>query len=947
MAGLAWACGEDTTGTATTVSVVEVSSPTNTLRALGASVTLKATARASSSGPAITGLPISWSSSRTSIVSVDTAGVATAVGEGTAEITAMVSGVSGSTTLEVVQVGARLSVVTQPTAAQSGVTFATSPIVEIRDQNGNVLVGNDSTIVTVAVKGNAVLRGQISVAAVDGVAKFDGLRMFGEADDAATMSFTAESFGRVLSAPFTFAAADSRIASATTGIDGRVAFLDFGTGDSVSVRALDGGSQPLANINVQFWDNSGFELFILEDSSGSFVTSFRIFEQSGDHDIGMSTTGPVVRQIWSGTPEYDALLRFEADETVWNYMGCVTPEALEAETPVYGFVIPELEPELITVTDAAGQFADATASIEDWDSPDCYLVSLLGPVEPIVTPYRLLLPATGDLVVRTTTSGTDVDVDGFSVALDVDSVLPISLDDSLLVTGLIARYHTVGLTGLAPNCSVGGIDPVLVHVFLDLTAEVDFSVTCDSIVRPIATISEPAPGAEFTPGEAITFNGSAVDADGAALTGSALVWTSDLDGEIGTGVSFERSDLRSGTHAITLTATDTAGIEGTASINVTIGPETGLALLSVSADKTHTCGFDTQNTGVCWGNNDFGQLGDGTTEGRLEPVVVAGGLRFAAAAAGEKHSCAILTDSMLQGAWLGPVYCWGDNTFGQVGDGTTTRRLTPTPVLGGILFEGVTAGDGHSCAFTPPGDAYCWGDNSYGQLGDGTRTGRLVPTAVSGGLTYEAVSAGLDYTCGVTNTGGDAYCWGSGSGGALGNGDASDRLVPTPVAVTKVYESISAGIGSRFTCAVTVSGEAFCWGDNSFGQLGDGTTTNRLTPTAVAGSINFASITTGGSHTCGVTPDNVGYCWGSNASGALGDGGTTDWRTPFPIAGGIMFKWNSFQQEETGAISAGLNHTCGMALLGQAYCWGGNSSGQLGVGDTDSRNQPVRVAEAK
>ena len=288
---------------------------------------------------------------------------------------------------------------------------------------------------------------------------------------------------------------------------------------------------------------------------------------------------------------------------------------------------------------------------------------------------------------------------------------------------------------------------------------------------------------------------------------------------------------------------------------------------SVGAGNIHSCGLTVTGNAYCWGFNDFGQLGDGSTTGSLTPVLVSGGIRFSSISTRGGHTCGVTS--------VGDAYCWGENFRGQLGDGTTISRLAPVLVSGGLSFASVSADWSNTCGVTTAGDAYCWGDNFYGQLGDETTINRLTPVPVAGGLTFASLSTGAQ-TCGVTAAG-DAYCWGR-NHDRLGDGTTNHTLAPLPVAGGHSFASLSTA--SWQTCGLTAAGDAYCWGENSFGQLGDGTRTNRHTPVPVAGGLSFASVSTTGWHTCAVTTAGVAYCWGFNGDGQLGDGSTTNRLTP-------------------------------------------------------------------
>lgn len=352
-----------------------------------------------------------------------------------------------------------------------------------------------------------------------------------------------------------------------------------------------------------------------------------------------------------------------------------------------------------------------------------------------------------------------------------------------------------------------------------------------------------------------------------------------------------------------------------------------LAFYQVSAGLTHTCGVTTTNRAYCWGNNGLGQLGDGTTTQRSKPVAVAGALRFRQVSAGDYHTCGVTTDYR--------AYCWGRNDDGTLGDGTETNRLTPVRVAGGHLFRLVDAGSSHSCGVGyPDNKAWCWGYNGEGEVGDGTTTRlRLTPVAVSGGRQFRQVAVGLDHTCGVT-TSDEAYCWGWNRYGQIGDGveTSSPRLTPSRVGGTRQFRQVDAG--ASFSCGVTTSYRAFCWGNGRSGQIGDGKTYLRFWPRAVAGGLSLERVTTGSLHTCGETTLNRVYCWGSNSYGQLGDGTRTNRLTPVAVIGNLYFS----------QASAGGFHSCARTSGAVAYCWGRGSEGQLGDGTKSDRLRPIPVA---
>ena len=300
----------------------------------------------------------------------------------------------------------------------------------------------------------------------------------------------------------------------------------------------------------------------------------------------------------------------------------------------------------------------------------------------------------------------------------------------------------------------------------------------------------------------------------------------------------------------------------------------------------------------------------------------------AAVSVGGAHTCALTT--------TGGLRCWGSNSEGELGDGTTTNRIMPVNVAGlASSVAAVSAGSSHTCAVTTTGGLRCWGINSEGQLGDGTTTDRITPVNVAG-LTsgVAAVSAGFRHTCAVTTIGG-LMCWGDNSAGQLGDGTTTDRNTPVNVAgLTSGVVAVSAGF--RHTCAATATGGLQCWGSNSAGQLGDGTTRDRNMPVNVAGlTSGVAEVSVGGAHTCALTTAEGLRCWGVNDRGYLGDGTTFfQRREPVDVVG---------LTDGVAAVSAGVWHTCAVTAIGGLGCWGRGTEGWLGDGTTTDKNTPANV----
>ena len=308
----------------------------------------------------------------------------------------------------------------------------------------------------------------------------------------------------------------------------------------------------------------------------------------------------------------------------------------------------------------------------------------------------------------------------------------------------------------------------------------------------------------------------------------------------------------------------------------------GLRFAEVRAGAFFTCGRTTDGRIFCWGLNSSGEIGTGGDNLRyLRPKEVAGGRRYTQVRVGHNHACAISN--------AGIPYCWGDNFAAQLGDGTRVDRFAPVPIKrAGQTFVRLSAGASYTCGVTTGDKGYCWGNNTVGQLGNGNTFRRATPTPIAGGLSFRQVSAGYGHTCGVT-TDDRAFCWGANHRGSLGNGSATDSpLVPTAVVGGLRFSGVDPG--QEHTCGVTTGNRAYCWGSTQFGQVGLGEGGHpedfaQLTPAPVVGGLLFDSVTGASTYTCGVTSGNAAYCWGENSIGQLGDGTTENRFVPSAVVG--------------------------------------------------------------
>ena len=363
------------------------------------------------------------------------------------------------------------------------------------------------------------------------------------------------------------------------------------------------------------------------------------------------------------------------------------------------------------------------------------------------------------------------------------------------------------------------------------------------------------------------------------------------------------------------------GMEVQASANAIAVPSQWLDL---SSGNHHVCGIAANNSLWCWGNNMWGEVGDGSTTQKNFPTHIGADLDWKTLALGEYHSCALKNS--------GSLYCWGENDEGQVGDGTTvTARVAPTVVNGDTNWAAVDGGGLHTCALKTNGTLWCWGYDSDGRLGDNGAAGTIAksPIPIGSATDWKQVSAGGDHSCGIKN-GRTLWCWGDNSIGQLGDKTTVNKTVPTRIGKDKDWSQVSAGY--LYTCARKTDGTLWCWGYNDYGTLGIGNTVTKTSPVKVGTAATWSEVFATAFHTCARQKNNSLWCWGGNDFGQLGRGNTV---TPALKPTKVGTGWNLF---ETGWL-----HSCASKSDQSLWCWGDNEYGQIGDGTTINRSLPSPV----
>ncbi len=345
--------------------------------------------------------------------------------------------------------------------------------------------------------------------------------------------------------------------------------------------------------------------------------------------------------------------------------------------------------------------------------------------------------------------------------------------------------------------------------------------------------------------------------------------------------------------------------------------------VEISSGGNHTCGITSNGELYCWGQNSWGQIGDGNIGNFLLSPVRIGDpeMTYSQVSAGTDHTCAITSENKL--------YCWGKGDEGRLGAGDQSTQYLPTPIDPLTLYSQISAGDRHTCGITTSGELKCWGSQSDGRLGNDSTTGfRGAPTSIDVGNIYSQVAAGGSHTCALSGTG-SLKCWGKNTSGQLGNAQAGEttEFSASPVEVSGEGEYIYVAVGGEHSCAITSDNALKCWGNNSRGQVGDGQGADPNTPQHIAAGHLFAGLASGDEHSCAITLTGELFCWGRGEEGQLGAGSGTSGEGPgnetIPAQIGVGYS----------SVTLGAMHSCGLSNDG-LKCWGGNSSGQLGTGSS-------------
>ena len=742
------------------VTSVTVTPETATLTTAGATQEFEAQAFDANDNP-VTDVRFVWQSSNQNVAVVDTAGVASAVGNGTATITASAVGVPGNAVLSVNQEIATLAFLTGPTDVMAGEAMDPAIRVEVRDVGGSRVPDAELpvTLSLAADPGGAALAGTKTVNAVSGVATFSGLWLDRAAEDY-TLQAAAADLDPVESAAFTVSPAPAARLALLTQLETTTAGEPLAPTVEAEVQDRFGNRIPDATDPVTV-------AFAVNPAGGTLLGTVTVDAVEGVAvfpDLSIERAGEGYRiEVSSGSLEGALGVAFEITPAAPAELALLTqPGTVEGQVP--------FDPVEVAVRDAFGNRVtdtapDVTVTLSQSPSGEGLGGSTTtSPVDGVATFTDLTLALPGDGFVLEATSGglTPAQSGAFDVRLT-------------FAQESAGAGHTCALTAAGFAYCWGGNGNGRLG---------------DGTTEQRETPAPVAGGLRF-----VQVSASSSHTCGVTTDAAAYCWGWNGSGRLGDGTTEQRESPTPVAGGLSFAQVSAGGAytcgvttgsaaycwgwnengqlgDGTTAQRETPTLVTGsLSFARVRAGLSHTCGVTTDSVAYCWGLNSVGQLGDGTTEQREVPTPVAGELSFAEVSPGSFHTCGVTAANS--------AYCWGANFSGRLGDGTTVQRETPTPVVGGLSFAEVSAGGTHTCGVTTGNAAYCWGSNGDGRLGDGTTEQRETPTLVAGVLGFTGVTTG-QHTCGLA-AGNIAYCWGPNSNGQLGNGTTDGSFTPTRV----------------------------------------------------------------------------------------------------------------------------------------------------------------------
>lgn len=456
--------------------------------------------------------------------------------------------------------------------------------------------------------------------------------------------------------------------------------------------------------------------------------------------------------------------------------------------------------------------------------------------------------------------------------------------------------------------------------------------------------------------DSLLLTATVLDPDGKPVTGDTVTWSTSSVGTSIAATSPAAAMLRTSAAGTTTVTATAEGASGTATVVVLprVFLSSASAAPAIDAGVDYTCALITMGRVYCWGGEGgavTSAIADSSCFGHdaeqpdttisvlqttrrcaLVPRRLGSGLTLTTLSAGDGSACGLDPS--------GRAWCWGDNTAGQLGNGSAAPSGEPSLVAGSPTFTSVTVGGWHACGLAGDGSAWCWGSDLFGQLGDARTVNSttpipVVPDSVTGQVgRYTRMTAGYEHTCAL-DAGGAAYCWGADSAGQLGAPSTERCLegsvrvpcssVPLKVRVPAGITFVTIAAGVFHTCGLDTTGKAWCWGENLLGEVGNGTAGDTVrVPVAVTSRVPFTSLATGTRFTCALDATGAAWCWGDNRSLQLGLGpasGTGAFSSaPAPVASNLRFT----------RLASGQRHVCGVTADGAAYCWGSNEFGVLG-----------------